>query len=51
MAEVVTKNKEHLSAAIARHYDSGENNLAVRNESRILYLRNFNNWIKSTIIR
>lgn len=46
-----TETKEQLSATIARHYDSGENSLSARNESRILYLRNFNNWIKSTLIR
>lgn len=47
----VTENKEQLSTTIARHYDIGENNLSVRNESRILYLRNFNNWVKSILIR
>lgn len=47
----VTENKEQLSTTIARHYDIGENNLSARNESRILYLRNFNNWVKSTLIR
>lgn len=47
----VPKSEEPLSATIARHYDNGENNLSVRNESRILYLRNFNNWVKSTLIR
>lgn len=51
MADVVTENKEHLSAVIARHYDSIDNNFAIRNESRILYLRNFNNWVKSVLIR
>lgn len=47
----MNKNDEQLSAVIARHYDNGDNNLSTRNESRILYLRNFNNWIKSTLIR
>ncbi|XP_060850550.1 mRNA cap guanine-N7 methyltransferase isoform X1 [Rhopalosiphum padi] len=47
----VTKTEESLSATIARHYDNGENNLSARNESRILYLRNFNNWVKSTLIQ
>lgn len=47
----ITNTKEQLSTAIARHYDNGENNLSARNESRILYLRNFNNWVKSTLIR
>lgn len=50
MAEI-TENKEQLSTTIARHYDNGENSLSARNESRILYLRNFNNWVKSTLIR
>lgn len=44
------ESKEQLSMTIARHYDNGENNLSARNESRILYLRNFNNWVKSTLI-
>lgn len=47
----VTETKEQLSATIARHYDNGDNNISKRFESRILYLRNFNNWIKSTLIR
>ncbi|XP_050537483.1 mRNA cap guanine-N7 methyltransferase [Daktulosphaira vitifoliae] len=45
------ESKEQLSITIARHYDNGENNLSARNESRILYLRNFNNWVKSTLIK
>lgn len=49
--EEVAGTNEQLSATIARHYDNGENSLLARNESRILYLRNFNNWIKSTLIR
>ncbi|XP_025422666.1 mRNA cap guanine-N7 methyltransferase isoform X2 [Sipha flava] len=51
MADVDTKNKEDLSAVIARHYDSIDNNFATRNESRILFLRNFNNWVKSVLIQ
>jgi len=47
----VTKPQELLSVTIARHYDNGENNLSARYASRILYLRNFNNWVKSTLIR
>lgn len=47
----IAENKEQLSATIARHYDNGENDLSARNQSRILYLRNFNNWVKSTLIR
>ncbi|XP_017882156.1 mRNA cap guanine-N7 methyltransferase [Ceratina calcarata] len=36
---------------VAKHYNSLENkNLAQRNRSRIIYLRNFNNWIKSMLI-
>ncbi|XP_015363309.1 PREDICTED: mRNA cap guanine-N7 methyltransferase [Diuraphis noxia] len=47
----VTKPQELLSVTIARHYDNGENNLSARYASRILYLRNFNNWVKSTLIQ
>ncbi|VVC39358.1 mRNA (guanine-N(7))-methyltransferase,mRNA (guanine-N(7))-methyltransferase domain,S-adenosyl-L- [Cinara cedri] len=47
----VTETKEQLSATIARHYDNGENDISARFESRILYLRNFNNWVKSTLIQ
>ncbi|XP_050425646.1 mRNA cap guanine-N7 methyltransferase [Adelges cooleyi] len=50
MAEIV-EPKEQLAATIVRHYDNGENDLSARNESRILYLRNFNNWVKSTLIK
>lgn len=34
-----------------QHYDKGENNLSTRNQSRIIYLRSCNNWIKSTLIK
>ncbi|KAF2364236.1 mRNA (guanine-N(7))-methyltransferase domain [Trinorchestia longiramus] len=36
---------------VAGHYNKlEEKGLSVRNESRILYMRNFNNWIKSYLI-
>lgn len=50
MAEI-PETKEQLSATIARYYDNGTNSISARYESRIFYLRNFNNWVKSTLIR
>lgn len=37
---------------IANHYENlKKSNLEERNNSRIAYLRNFNNWIKAELIR
>ncbi|XP_074599847.1 RNA guanine-7 methyltransferase [Brevipalpus obovatus] len=42
---------EGLSKVIANHYNSiQESGLERRRESRIFFMRNFNNWIKSSII-
>ena len=39
------------SSIVAEHYNSKEGgDLAARTQSRIYYLRNFNNWIKSVLI-
>lgn len=39
------------SALVADHYNSlEEKGLSQRNQSRIVYMRNFNNWIKSMLI-
>lgn len=39
------------SILVAKHYNSLENkNFALREKSRIIHLRNFNNWIKSILI-
>ncbi|KAL1124102.1 hypothetical protein AAG570_001872 [Ranatra chinensis] len=35
---------------VAAHYSTAEHGLGARNESRIVYLRNFNNWIKGMLI-
>ncbi|XP_043474027.1 mRNA cap guanine-N7 methyltransferase isoform X2 [Leptopilina heterotoma] len=44
------KSSEH-SNVVAEHYNSlEEKGLSQRNQSRIVYMRNFNNWIKSMII-
>ncbi|KAK7575449.1 hypothetical protein V9T40_011735 [Parthenolecanium corni] len=40
-----------LSTVVASHYNNiKETGLDVRNKSRIVYMRNFNNWIKSMLI-
>ncbi|KAI8501894.1 hypothetical protein Bbelb_203060 [Branchiostoma belcheri] len=40
-----------LTSQVARHYNQlEEKGLAVRSQSRIFHLRNFNNWIKSMLI-
>jgi mRNA (guanine-N7-)-methyltransferase len=40
-----------MSSQVAQHYNKlQETGLAKRSESRIYYLRNFNNWIKSCLI-
>ena len=45
--EKVTDN----TARVAEHYNSlEEKDLRQRNQSRIVYMRNFNNWIKSMLI-
>uniref|UniRef100_A0A1B6MB57 mRNA cap guanine-N(7) methyltransferase n=1 Tax=Graphocephala atropunctata TaxID=36148 RepID=A0A1B6MB57_9HEMI len=42
---------ESNSAVVAAHYNAlEEKGLTERNKSRIVYLRNFNNWIKSMLI-
>jgi len=39
------------TALVADHYNAlEEKNLSQRNQSRIVYMRNFNNWIKSMLI-
>lgn len=45
------KLEEGHSSAVAAHYNElQEVGLAKRSQSRIFYLRNFNNWIKSILI-
>ncbi|GCB75496.1 hypothetical protein scyTo_0019018 [Scyliorhinus torazame] len=45
------KTDEGHCSKVAAHYNElQECGLAVRNQSRIVYLRNFNNWIKSVLI-
>lgn len=40
------------TALVADHYNMlEEKGLSYRNQSRIVYMRNFNNWIKSMLIR
>ncbi|CAF1027305.1 unnamed protein product [Brachionus calyciflorus] len=42
---------ESLSTKVAEHYNKKDvTDLAARSKSRIYYLRNFNNWIKSVLI-
>lgn len=44
------KSNEHAQL-VATHYNNlEEKGLAERSKSRIIYMRNFNNWIKSTLI-
>lgn len=40
----------HCSKVAAHYNELRECGLAVRNQSRIVYMRNFNNWIKSVLI-
>lgn len=45
------EQKKDLTQVVAQHYNKlEESGLAERVKSRIFYLRNFNNWIKSQII-
>lgn len=40
-----------ISTVVASHYNSiEEKGLDLRNKSRIVHMRNFNNWIKSMLI-
>lgn len=40
-----------MSSIVANHYNSiNNNNIQERKKSRIYYMRNFNNWVKSIII-
>jgi len=44
-------DKNGIAAVVASHYNKvEEKGKAARTESRIFYLRNFNNWIKSNLI-
>jgi mRNA (guanine-N7-)-methyltransferase len=44
-------NKEGQGQLVAKHYNElQEAGKDVRTESRIYYMRNFNNWIKSVVI-
>lgn len=46
-----SEDMEANSTVVAQHYNTiQEGGLELRNTSRILYLRNFNNWIKSMLI-
>jgi len=41
-----------ISSIVAQHYNSMNNNdISQRQKSKIYFMRNFNNWIKSIIIR
>jgi mRNA (guanine-N7-)-methyltransferase len=57
-SEVAKKESEQQKAAgndvnvVAEHYNSKDKgDLSTRSKSRIFYLRNFNNWIKSVLIK
>lgn len=44
-------NKIDNTTLVAEHYNTLEvKNISQRNQSRIVYMRNFNNWIKSMLI-
>lgn len=45
-------NDPGISSIVANHYNSINNrDISERQKSKIYYMRNFNNWIKSIIIR
>uniref|UniRef100_A0A131YLM5 mRNA cap guanine-N(7) methyltransferase n=1 Tax=Rhipicephalus appendiculatus TaxID=34631 RepID=A0A131YLM5_RHIAP len=47
-----TNSAEGLAPVVQNHYNSiGNNGLQERERSRILHMRNFNNWTKSMLIR
>lgn len=49
-ASDVTATQDN-TALVANHYNAlQEKNLSQRNKSRIVYMRNFNNWVKSMLI-
>ncbi|XP_031838554.1 RNA guanine-7 methyltransferase [Nomia melanderi] len=46
-----TEPQKCNAVLVAKHYNSLEDKgVSIRNQSRILYMRNFNNWIKSMLI-
>jgi len=48
---VPTGDQNGIAAVVANHYNNvEEKGKAARTESRIFYMRNFNNWIKSNLI-
>ena len=49
--EKAPDSSEGLGDKVAKHYNEHpEGSKESRKESRIFYLRNFNNWVKSVII-
>lgn len=50
-SEQAASGEKDLSETVAKHYNElKETGLEMRTQSRIFYLRNFNNWIKSALI-
>ncbi|XKL60618.1 hypothetical protein PGB90_007675 [Kerria lacca] len=50
-SESPPSSKKNFTSVVAAHYNTLEDKgLDARNKSRIVYLRNFNNWIKSMLI-
>lgn len=46
-----SSSESSISTVVASHYNNiEEKGLIFRNKSRIVYMRNFNNWIKSMLI-